>query len=505
VMSLFQRPDAQDAKRGGEARMKYKKAITLSRAQLFRAGAVLVITTLLLVAAAATAQTYTVLYNFGTNIGDPLNPQLSDVIAQGRDGSLYSTTFSGGAHGLGTVFDITPGATLTVLYDFDGTLGELPNSGLTLATDGKFYGTTAAGGPSNAGTIFNTTPSGKVTVLYNFTGGSDGFFPSAPPIQGTDGNFYGTTPYGGHKTCNGGAGCGTVYKLTRSGQFTTLHQFQSKEGAVPPGPVVEGTDGNLYGTTVGGGTYNAGVVFKLTTAGKYTVLHNFDPYSDGKDPVGPLVQGSDGNFYGTTVAGRDGQIRGVVFKITPTGSLTVLHRLNGTTDGDNPYSGLVQATDGNFYGTASAGGTFGSGTIFRLSPKRTFTVLHNFDNTTGAYPQITLMQHTNGLLYGETALGGTGTHCGSIPCGVFYSLNVGLGPFVTLLPYSGKVGNTIEFLGQGLTGATAVSFNGTGAPFKVVSDTLLTATVPGGATTGFVTVTTPDGTFTSNKKFRVKR
>ena len=371
--------------------MKYKKAITLSRAHLFRAGAVLVITTLLLVAAAATAQTYTVLYNFGTNIGDPLNPQLSDVIAQGRDGSLYSTTFSGGAHGLGTVFDITPGATLTVLYDFDGTLGELPNSGLTLATDGKFYGTTAAGGPSNAGTIFNTTPSGKVTVLYNFTGGSNGSFPSAPPIQGADGSFYGTTPYGGHKTCNGGAGCGTVYKLTRSGQFTTLHQFQSKEGAVPPGPVVEGTDGNLYGTTVGGGTYNAGVVFKLTTAGKYTVLHNFDPYSDGKDPVGPLVQGSDGNFYGTTVAGRDGQIRGVVFKITPTGSLTVLHRLNGTTDGDNPYSGLVQATDGNFYGTASAGGTFGSGTIFRLSPKRTFTVLHNFDN----YDRCVPSDHTH--------------------------------------------------------------------------------------------------------------
>ena len=158
---------------------------------------------------------------------------------------------------------------------------------------------------------------------------------------------------------------------------------------------------------------------------------------------------------------------------------------------------LVQATDGNFYGTADGGGVNGYGVIFRVSPAGDYSVLYNFDFTHGEEP-CTAMQHSNGKIYGTTFQGGTHN------MGVAYSLDVGLAPFVRLVSTSGKVGKTVEVLGQGFTGTTAVSFNGTPAAFTVVSDTYLTATVPSGATTGFVTVTTPGGTLKSNQEFRVK-
>jgi uncharacterized repeat protein (TIGR03803 family) len=261
--------------------------------------------------------------------------------------------------------------------------------------------------------------------------------------------------------------------------------------------LVQGTDGNLYGTTTGyyGGN---GSVFKITTSGKFTTLYNFDG-THGAGPYATLVQGSDGNFYGTTGAGGSSNA-GVVFKITPNGTLTVLHNMNGTSDGTSPWAGLVQATDGNFYGVNTAAGTTNNGTIFKISPTGSFSVLYNFDGTTGSEPSVTLFQHTNGILYGVTYGGGIGTECG---CGVFYSLNLGLKPFVSLLPNSAKVGKTIEILGQGFKGTTRVSFNGTPATFKVVSSTYLTVVVPKGATTGFVAVTTPKSKLKSNRKFRV--
>ncbi len=189
----------------------------------------------------------------------------------------------------------------------------------------------------------------------------------------------------------------------------------------------------------------------------------------------------------------------MVFKITPTGKLTVLHNINGTTDGEGPFAGLVQATDGNFYGTTSSGGTTSQGTVFRISPTKPYPykVLYSFDGTTGANPYVTLLQHTNGILYGDTYSGGMAGE------GTFYSLNLGLKPFVSLVSASSKAGKTVEVLGQGFKGATGVSFNGTAATFKVLSDTYLTATVPNGASTGSVTGKTPGGTLTSNKQFRV--
>jgi uncharacterized repeat protein (TIGR03803 family) len=458
----------------------------------------LLMLTLVAAPISAHAQTFSVLYNFGTNTGDPATPYVSGVIAQGRDGKLYSTTDFGGDNGGlqdGAMFSIAPSGALTVPYSFPLPFEEAV-SGLTLGTDGNFYGTTTQGG-GGFGTVFKITPTGTLTVLHTFTD-SDGSTPFAPPIQGTDGNFYGATTYGGANTL------GAIYKITPAGTFTSLYSFDSTHGANPFGQLVQGTDGNFYGTaSAGGPNPSLGVVYKITPAGRLTVIYYFD-VTHGYQPEGPLVQGSDGSFYGTANGG--GTIgNGVIFKITSTGTLTVLHNVNAATDGSTTYGALVQATDGNFYGTTNAGGSLGSGTIFKISPisPYTYTVVYNFDGTTGADPYAGLVQHTNGILYGDTNTGGTGTLWCNL-CGTFYSLNIGAAPFLSPVSTSGKVGNTIEILGQGFTGTTGVSFNGKAAIFKVWSRTYLTASVPSGATTGFITVVTPGGTLKSNRQFRVK-
>ena len=190
-----------------------------------------------------------------------------------------------------------------------------------------------------------------------------------------------------------------------------------------------------------------------------------------------------------------------MFKLTPSGKITVLYNFIQGTSPSVLYAGLVQATDGYLYGTTSQGGTTSDGTIFRIRAKPSSpSFLYNFDITTGRLPEDTLLQHTNGILYGDTFEGGDPAS----GCGVFYGWNAGLKPFVSLVFTSGRVGKTVQILGQGFTGTTGVSFNGVVATtFTVVSDTFLTAVVPTGATTGSVVVTTPGGTLTSNKKFRV--
>ena len=440
------------------------------------------------------AQTYSVLTNFHTNstvLATPA-PAFPGVVAQGRDGNLYSTTARGGFNvgdNAGTIFQVTPAGTLKIVHAFN--LGVAPGSpyapqsGLILGTDGFFYGTCSAEN-SFQGAIFKADSSGNVTVLYSFRNKGDGGIPWAPPIQGTDGSLYGTT-----------TNADGVYKLTPDGTFTALYAFGLFEGQGTPGvqaPLMQGSDGNFYGTTVLPGQSNSGTVFKITSTGAITYIYNFDN-THGAAPIGPVIQGSDGDFYGTTSAGgANGS--GVVFKLTSSGELTVLHSFNGT-DGKTPHAGLVQANNGVFYGVASAGGTLGFGTIFKITSTGDFSVLHNFDNTTGATPAVTLVQHTNGLLYGDTSAGSASG------VGVFYSLNDSLQPFVSLLPNFGQAGASIGILGQGFTGTTNVSFNGGSAAFTVVSDTFLSVTVPGNGTTGKVTVTTPRGTLTSAKVFTV--
>jgi len=444
------------------------------------------------VAPIACAQTFSVLYNFGTNSGDPMYPSNPGIIAQGRDGNLYSTTPVGGAGSNGAAFKITPKGDLKILYNFDGSSGEFPDSGLTLGMDGNFYGATTLG----YGTLFRLTPDGQLTVVHDFVG-SDGSDPTAPPIQGIDGDFYGTTAAGGSQNC------GTIYKLTHSGTFTSLFSFDCfTTGATPTAPLVQGTDGNFYGTTYQNGSTGLGNVFKITSSGKFTVLYGFDQ-KHGSEPFAPLIQGSNENFYGTTTGGGSGCC-GTVFQITPVGRLKVMHSFTESNEG-YPYGGLVQATDGDFYGTTTGQPPNSCGTIFRISAKGSFSKLVDFGTgTDGCGPEVSLVQHTNGLLYGDTYMGGVGTQCGGLPCGTFFSLDIAASPFVSVLPDADKAGKTVGILGGGFKGTTAVSFDGSPASFSVKLDTYLTAIVPPGATSGFVTVMTPSGKLTSNKEFRVR-
>ncbi|MBZ5723209.1 MAG: hypothetical protein LAO03_22965, partial [Acidobacteriia bacterium] len=261
----------------------------------------------LFLGATVTAQTYTVLYSFDVTHG--ANPTFSDLLAQGQDGSLYGTTTIGGASNMGVVFKITPSGSLTVLYSFDNTHGNQPRSGLTLGKDGSFFGTTEQGGSSNFGTIFKITASGSLTTLYNFAGGSDGIYPKAPPVQGTDGNFYGTTQT-------------TAYKITPAGKFTGLGNLPGFTFA----PLIQGTDGNFYGASYAGGSLNKGAVFKLTSAGKVTTLYNCDG-THGLNPVGPLVQGNDGNFYGDGHAGQgNGEVDITALETSLVGTLQLIVR-----------------------------------------------------------------------------------------------------------------------------------------------------------------------------------
>jgi uncharacterized repeat protein (TIGR03803 family) len=248
--------------------------------------------------------------------------------------------------------------------------GEYPHASLVQATDGNLYGATYEGGANEFGTVFKITPSGTLTTLYSFCsvvpGCTDGEYPLAGLIQATDGDFYGTT-YGG-----GASGFGTVFKITPSGTLTTLHSFCSvvpgcTDGEYPKAVLLQATDGNFYGTTYKGGTSGYGTVFELTPSGTLTTLHSVCSVvpgcTDGEYPQTPggpegLVQATNGNLYGTTVdGGANGY--GTVFEITPSGTLTTLYSfcslVPGCTDGEYPYTGLVQATDGDFYGTTYGG------------------------------------------------------------------------------------------------------------------------------------------------------
>jgi len=460
----------------------------------------LVLVAVLLFSASATtlhAQKYTDLYDLGSNTGDPANPAWIGLFAQGRDGNLYSTSQAGGTSAFGAAFQLTLAGKITPWsFDGKGNDGVYPYSGLTLGTDGNFYGTTYNGGSSNAGIVFKVTSSGKITTLFSFGGFNCCAY--AAPIEGLDGNFYGTTSDGG------GEVFGTVYKMTPSGKLTEIYTFPGASKLAYPMALTLGNDGNFYGTALGGGASRFGGVFRITPGGKLTVLYNFKGTPDGETPKGSIIQASDGNFYGTTAAGGANGF-GSIYKMTPAGKLTILRSFSETDGlGLHPLAGLIQATDGKFYG--AAGSNTSSGVLFQITSIGKYKVLLNLTNTTGKYPganpQVSLFQHTNGTLYGDTDGGGTGKLCF---CGVLYSLGMKLGPFVSFVGplFEGKVGKTIEILGQGLTGTSNVSFHGVSATFAVVSDTYLTAVVPAGATTGSVIVTTPGGKLTSNKIFRV--
>ncbi len=397
-------------------------------------------------AIASPAQTLTTLVSFnGANGYAP-----TSSLIEASDGNFYGTTSGGGNiacdSGCGTAFKVTPDGRLTTLYNFCSQQncpdGRNPYAGLVQGADGNFYGTTKGGGifsdGDSFGTVFKITPTGALTTLYRFCAqGSpcpDGAWPHAGLVLGGDGNFYGTTSSGGDSSPVCEIGCGTVFKITPNGALTTLYRFCSQgmpcpDGAAPNAGLVQGSDGNFYGTTLFGGSYGGycdaeggcGTVYKITFSGMLTTLHSFSG-PDGNGPDAGLVQSSDGNFYGTTTAGgASGNCDagcGTVFKITPSGALTNLYSFcsqSGCTDGQFSFAGLVQATDHNFYGTTSAGGSSNFGTVFRITPSGALTTLYSFcsqPNCTdgengGDGLQAGLVQGTDGNFYGATIGGGT--------------------------------------------------------------------------------------------------
>jgi uncharacterized repeat protein (TIGR03803 family) len=446
-------------------------------------------TLVLVLCHASQAQTVRTIQAFNGTTGG-LYPNYGSL-TQGTDGQLYGITVEGGTYGLGTVYrQSSTGANNVVLHNFSGPDGSFPYANPTLGRDGYFYGNTALGGTFNFGTLYKMDRVGNVTVLYNFTGGADSENPYAAPIQATDGNFYGTT------IGNVGPIYPTVYKLSPSGAFSTIYTFPTSD-AIPWGGLIQASDGNLYVNSQDGGTNGCGAITTLTTAGVVKATYSFDCTSGGA-PIAKLVEATDGNLYGTT-AGGGTHGRGTVFRLNPsTGAVTTLYSFDAQS-GSGGASALAQGSDGDLYGTTENGGAHNVGSLFQLTLGGAYTRLYSFyGKIIPGAGQAGLLQHTGGMFYGTTDQGGT------FEAGTIYSLNMGLGPFVTFIRASGRIGQTAQILGRGLTGTTSVTFNGVPATnFTVVSDTYMTAVVPTGATTGKIVVTTPTGTLTSNVRFRI--
>jgi uncharacterized repeat protein (TIGR03803 family) len=441
------------------------------------------------------AQTVSTVYSFADTPdgGLPLYVQL----VQGRDGNLYGTTGEGGSSDAGTVFGFDPVAEREVIVaNFNNIDGDDPWSGVTLATDGYFYGTTFSGGQyKDFGVLFKVVPGGSLSVLYNFDAdSSDNANPVSPPIEASDGNLYGsTTNY---------YATSTIYKLTPAGTVSTITYLPYEPIEFP---LLQGSDGNLYGVA-NGGLYNCGAIIKLALSGSVLHTYSFPCSPGGNGPAGPLIEASDGNYYGVTDKGGKGSGGGygTIFKMAPNGVISTIYNFeNSAVHGGPGPVGLTQGTDGNFYGTTVAGGSYGGGSLFQFNPAtKVYTQLYSFPirGELGAEPYAPPTQHTNGKFYGTTEFGG------AIGYGSLYSLDMGLGPFVTFVIAAGREGGSAEILGQGLIGTTSVTFNGTPATnFTVLSDTYMTAVVPSGATSGPVLVTTPSGTLTSNKSFRISQ
>ena len=449
----------------------------------------------------AQAQTVTAVYNFGIS-GDPRFP--AGTMAQGRDGAFYGTTIGGPIGGnwdFGVVYKITSSGVVTVLHILTTAEGTGCN-GLTIGTDGNFYGSCFSD-DTNAGTLIKVKSTGALTVLHRFAAQSaptDGCLPAGSPVQGGDGNFYGTTLRCG--TFNDGV----AYKITPAGVYTVLHNFAytSTDPGVPYGALIQGSDGNFWGTSSGGGTNNIGSVFKMTSAGKVTIVHSFTGPPDGSGPQSGLIQGSDGNYYGTTMDGG-ANLGGTIFGLTPGGVETILHAFpNVATMGSAPMLSLTQGPDGLLYGIAThcVTGVCGQAEIFSMTTAGAYSTLYPFPMP-GIYndnslPLSPLLLSTDGTFYGTEQLGGPSTD------GNVYSLGTTFSPFLRLTLRSGKVGKLNGILGQGFNSLSVVAFGGIPATkITLTGSTFITATVPVSARTGVVTVTTGTTTLASNTSFKV--
>jgi len=517
---------------------------------------------LMLIATFAPAQTYTDIYDLFQPTGSA--PGSPNAIAQGLDANLYSTMPSSFPGEGTTVVSPVIGPVVETHY-FDGTDGYQPMSGLTLGMDGNFYGTTYIhSGTGPYGEVFQVTPTGTVTVLYGFSDTTDGEGPWAPPIMaadgnlygvtqgspsvayrilmpagtfsvlanlpsnsiaplivGADGNFYGTTVKGG--TFNEG----TVFQLTKKGVLKIIYNFGANgtDGLTPDGALLQGEDGKLYGMTYWGGSVGLGTIYSMTTSGgAYKILHNFTGSSDGSNPPATLVQGSDNFLYGATYFG--GSLGdGVFFKMNTTGTnFKVIHAFDGKGSGGNPVSNLLLHTNGTIYGWAATGPA--EGCLYSmnvgLKPFASLVVLNSgrvgtkvgiigqgfttatgvkFGTGTGTFTVVSDTYMTVAPAPGAT----TGKVTVLEPSGNLVTPQTfKVTPSIKLFsPTSGTVGTAVIITGQSLTQTSAVKFGTVAAPFTVNSDTKVTATVPTGAVTGKISITTPGGMATSTTNFTV--
>jgi uncharacterized repeat protein (TIGR03803 family) len=466
-------------------------------------------------------------------------------LIQGADGNYYTTTFAGGSgactdgvegltQGCGAVLKITPAGVLSVLYSFpfDSSNNTTPNgmfpvAGLVQGPDGNFYGVASGGGSSGTdfcqpspgifgcGTVFKITPGGTLTLLHSFCGGYG--CGSAPPdgadprgrLVYSNGYYYGTTQQGG--LYNGSYNSGTIFRVSPSGAYEIVHNFTgccgTGDGENPAAGLTLASDGNFYGTTQFGGTSGYGTVFKMTPAGVVTTLYSFaSDDTNGTEPLSSLIQASDGKLYGTCdLSGANGN--GTVFRISTSGVIKKIYDFSSGSVGYHPQAGVIQASDGNLYGTSSGGGGDDSGAIYQLTLGGVATLEGSFTFATGYGPVGALVQGSDGRLY-VTSQSGGGTNSGGVSdAGAIDVFNGGLAApkpgIFRITPTSGVVGAKVTISQGPYIGATAVKFNGTSATFKVRGSEFITTTVPAGATSGTISVTTPGGTAVSKQSFTV--
>ena len=475
----------------------------------------------------ASAQNVQPIYSFPQG---PITPYAA--LVAGPDGDFYGTTWAGGSGGEGTVFKVTTNGAMTLLYSFSppttstGTYltnpdGAQPESALALGPDGNFYGTTWKGGPGGDGTVFRVTTNGVLTTLVSFAG-TNGANPETGLTLGPDGNLYGTTSGGGSNAD------GTVFKVTTNGVFTTLHSFTAMhsdgvtgnetnaDGADLSAGLTLGPDGNFYGATSEGGSGGSGTLFMVTTNGALNTIYTFsaigynesgtglpDTNSDGESPTATLTLGADGNFYGSTYSGGQSG-SGTVFQVTPNGVLTTLYSFSGgrsvfigghysytNSDGAHPYAGLTQGPNGDFYGTASRGGSSGIGTLFEISTGGSFTPLLTFTNGNGANPGGALIL-AKGIFYGTTGAGGSSgngsvfavTPSGALTTLFSFGFQHGAIPYggLTLGPNGNFYGTTFDGGSNGL--GVNLNTDGYGTLFQVTPNGALATLVNFAGTNG---------------------
>jgi uncharacterized repeat protein (TIGR03803 family) len=431
--------------------------------------------------------TLTVLHSFSGLGTEGERPQCT--LTETSPGVFYGTTNLGpGRAKAGTIFSIT-GLVLSTLHDFNvATEGQQPEGSLLQFSDGNLYGANTFGGSGKQGTLFKSDLTGTIAVLRSFSG-PNGSQPFSLARAG-DGNLYGTT--------EGGAGQGLFLRVSPTGVVKVLHSFSAAEGT-PTGPVIQASDGNFYGTTTQGTTNDN--LYRITRTGALTIVHKFPVASL---PANGLLQ-ANGQLYGVTQIGSNPNGFGELFRTTLAGALTTIHTFTNGLDGGVPQTGLTKASDGNIYGTTSQGGSAGGGTIFQVTPADAFTTVHNFILADGIDPETSspgLVQGSDGKLYGATTSGGASNG------GTVYSYDLSLPmprPGISKFsPASGPVGTAVTITGSNFLGATSVTFNGTAATFTVIGDNYISTTVPAGATTGPIAVTTPAGKATSSGSFTVQ-